>query len=118
MDASILPLSNDLTRAADELSTPSVVIRSDGTPVGTTVKMTTGQSLGLVQSISWNVTVGQIASCVITSVATPAEVKALARDTTVLVRPAAGYHPFRYLWDWYVAKASSWIAALHKAPTP
>ena len=111
-------LSNDITRAADELSTPSITIRSDGTPVNTLIKMTNGQSLGLVQSISWNVSLGDVASCTITSVATPAEVKVLARNTTMLIRPAAGYHPFRYLWDWYVAKASLWIAALHKVPTP
>lgn len=105
---SLPPLSNHVTAAATENGTPSVVLRSDGTPAGTTVKLTNGIGLGLVQSVSWDLSVTGYATCVITTLVTPAEFKALARDTEVLIRAAPGYHPLRYLWDWYATKAWLW----------
>ena len=32
------------------------------------------------------------------------DLKTLLNDTTVYVLPAPGYHPLRYLWDWYSFK--------------
>ncbi len=114
----IIPLSNDAVKGSAQLGTPSIVVRSDGTPTGTFVELTNGVSLGLVQNIQWELDISGYAQCVVTSVATPGEMKALLKDTTVCVRPAKGYHPWRYLWDWYIAKASTWISAFHKVPTP
>jgi len=112
------PLSNNATEAADKINTPSVLVRSDGTPVGTSVELSNGVKLGLVQDIVWGLGLDSYARCVITTIATPIEFKTLQSNTDVRIIPAIGYHPFRYLWDWYAAKASSWLSALHKAPTP
>jgi hypothetical protein len=114
----IIPLSNDAVKGSAQLGTPSIVVRSDGTPTGTFVELTNGVSLGLVQNIQWELDISGYAQCVVTSMATPAEIKALMRDTTVRVQPMVDVHPWRYLWDWYVAKASIWLGALHKVPTP
>jgi hypothetical protein len=112
------PLSNNATEAADKLDTPAVLIRSDGTPTGTSVELTTGVKLGLVQKVIWGLDLKDYATCIIETIATPGEFKVLQRDTEVRVTPAPGYHPLRYLWDWYTAKFSSWLSAFHKAPTP
>jgi hypothetical protein len=100
-----IPLSNEVTAAAAALETPSLVVRSSGYPNNTVISLTNGTKLGLVQDIQWSMNVHGLAQAVVTTTATPAEFKALARDVTIQVRPAIGYHPFTYLWDWYATKA-------------
>ena len=107
-----IPLSNNVTQGASYANTPSVVIRSDGTPINTSVILTNGTKLGLVQGILWNLRIDGYSTCVIETVASPGEFKALARDTTITVCPTPGYHPWRYLWDWYSIKAHKWVQAL------
>lgn len=108
-DPEQIPLSNHVTDAADKLETPSLVIRSDGTPIGTNVALTDGTKLGIVQSVEWALTVQGYATCTVTTMATPAQLKTLGRDTTIALRPAADYHPVRYLWDWYTTKVWRWF---------
>lgn len=113
-----IPFSNNVTQGAEKVGTPSLIIRSDGTPSNTSISLTNGTKLGLIQSAVWALSLTGYATCVIETIATPGEFKALAKDVTVNVRPAPGYHPFQYLWDWYSAKFSLWFSAFSKAPTP
>lgn len=104
-----IPLSNDLTEAADKLDTPSLVIKSNGLPHATYIALTDGTKLGLIQSVNWGMDVQGRSFCTVTTCAAPAELRVLAKDVRLYVRPAAGYHPFRYLWDWYSTKLARWI---------
>lgn len=105
-----IPLSNHATdAAANQLGTPSLVIRSDGTPSNTHIALTDGTKLGLIQSVTWGLTLQGYSTAIIETLATPSDLKVLAKHTTVMVRPAPGYHPFRYLWDWYAAKVGRWL---------
>lgn len=85
-----------------------VTITSTGsTSCGEThLKLSTGQSLGLVQAVSWELSIGHPAQCVITSIASPAEVKALARHSVVLVKPFPGSLKECLWWIWYCVKHS------------
>ena len=113
-----IALTNNATQGADKIGTPSVVIHSDGIPSNTRVELTDGTKLGLVQGVLWNLRLDDYATCIIETIATPGEFQAFAKHTTVLVRPAPGYHPWRYLWDWYTSKFHRWFSAFHKIPTP
>mgnify|MGYP001595893680 CR=1 FL=1 len=108
-----IPLSNHAIEGSSALAkTPSLVIRSDGLPHNTHVELTDGTKLGLIQGILWNLRVDGYATCVIETIATPGEFRALAKNTVITTRPSLGYHPLRYLWDWYATKVSSWVTAL------
>lgn len=113
-----IALTNNAIQASDKIGTPSVIIHSDGVPNNSHVELTDGTELGLIQGVLWNLRVDGYATCVIETIATPGEFKALANHTTVLVRPAPDYHPLRYVWDWYTIKFHRWFSSLHKAPTP
>lgn len=113
-----IALTNNATQGADQIGTPSVTIRSDGVPSNTQVELTDGTKLGLVQGILWSLRLDGYATCVIETIATPGEFRALAKNTTILVRPAPSYHPLHYVWDWYTAKFHRWFSAFHKVPAP
>lgn len=104
-----IPLSNSITEAAAANETPSIVVRSSGKPNDTFVELTNGTKLGLIQKVEWELSVTDYSRCVVTVIATPAEFKALAKNSTVKVQPAPDYHPLRYLWDWYATKVSLWL---------
>lgn len=100
------PTSNRLIdNATNATGQPSVRIESNGTPEMTRIRLSDNRSLGLVQKASWSMEVGEYARLTVETIAAPADLTALLRDTTIVVRPAPGYGPFRYLADWAVAKA-------------
>lgn len=99
------PLSNHATDATVARAKDYLIIASDGTARGSVVRRSDGKPLGLVQSVEWRVGLDDaMAQATIVTSATPATLRALVEDTTLLVRPAPGYHPLRYLWDWYSTK--------------
>ncbi len=102
---STVPLSNHVTEAANQAGHPTVTIRSHGTPEMTSIDLSDGRSLGLIQSATWSVSLTDYARATIETILPPADLKVLLRDTTILVRPAPGYNPFRYTWDWVCAWA-------------
>lgn len=107
------PTSNyvmDAAAQATEGTNVYVSLTSDGTANVTTVNVSSGLSLGLVQGVVWKLnTESGLAHLLVDTVAAPADVKALLKDTLVEVRPKPGYHPFRYLWDWYATKVWLWF---------
>jgi len=119
MTSSDVPLSNDVTDAAAAYGTPSLVVRSDGSPIRTTIELTDGTKLGLVQNIAWSMDINGYATATVVTKATPAEFKVLARDARYEVVPALGYHPLCYLWDYYATKAYLWWTKIRtKSATP
>lgn len=107
------PLVNEVTEGSVRNGCPYITITSHGQPNLTKAQLSDGRSLGLVQSIDWHIDLGTFASCSIETIASPAELKVWLQDTTINVRPAPGYGPFRYLWDWSCA----WIYNLFTRPT-
>lgn len=102
---------------ATEGSDAYVTITSNGTPQMTSVVVSTGQKLGLVQGVQWRMDIDGLAYLTVDTIATPAEVKALLKDTTLEVRPKPGYHPIRYLWDWYTTKVALWLRGTYRRRT-
>ncbi len=96
-------LTNHVMDAATANGQPFISLTSNGTPAMTEIRLSDGRSLGLVQSATWSLDVTSYASCCVETMASPAELKAFLKDTTLRVRPAAGYNPLRYLWDWSCA---------------
>lgn len=107
------PTSNHVTDAVKELGDAYIVLTSNGTPQMSKVVLSSGQSLGLVQSLTWTLSLGDYARCHIETIAAPAELKVMLRDTTFSVQPKAGYNPFQYLWDWTCA----WVYNLFTRPS-
>jgi hypothetical protein len=97
------PLTNHVTQAATDNGQPYITITSNGTPELTKIALSDGRDLGLIQSATWTLSIGEYASCHIETIASPAELKVWLKDTSISVRPAPGYNPFRYLWDWTCA---------------
>jgi hypothetical protein len=96
--------TNYVTDATTRLGNDYLSIVSNGVASGSKVNLSDGSALGIVQRVEWSLDVGGVAKAVVTTFASPGDLRALVSDTTLLVRPAPGYHPLRYLWDWYAAK--------------
>lgn len=79
-------------------------VASNGTATGTTINLSDGHQLGIVQSVEWSIETGGISKCKVTVLASPGNLQTSLKDTTILVRPAEGYSPIRYLIDWYGAR--------------
>ena len=89
------------TRSGNE----TIHIESDGTIEQSRVRLSTGQSLGLIQSVAWSFDVRDgLSRAVIETSVTPGDLKVLARNTVLALRPAPSYHPIKYLWDYYATK--------------
>ncbi len=58
-----------------------VIDSEDGTPANTHVSLEDGTELGTVQGISWKLQVGELATCNIETVLTPARLQALQEQT-------------------------------------
>lgn len=97
------PISNRLTENVAATGQPCVRIESNGTSEMTRIRLSDGRSLGLIQRADWSMEVGSYGRLTIETLAAPADLTALLKDTTILVRPSPGYGPFRYLWDWICA---------------
>ena len=97
------PLTNHVTDAATKNGQPFIRIISDGTPQMSAIELSDHRSLGLVQGMVWTISIGDYARCHIETIASPAELVVLLADTSIDVRPAPGYNPFQYLWNWSCA---------------
>ena len=108
---------NHVTEAVTKMDKEfiSIVATGGARPYETQLVMSNGKNLGCVQSATWSLSVGDYARLNIETIAAPAELKAFLRDTTLHVRPAATYHPLRYLWDYYVTKAAIFFGLTHSS---
>ncbi len=109
------PTSNRLTETVtkQDPNTATIRIESNGTPEMTRIRLSDGRSLGLIQRASWSMEVGDYARLTVETLAAPADLSVLLKDATIIVRPASGYGPFQYLWDWVCA----WTYNLFTSPT-
>ncbi len=62
----------------------NIIINSeDGSPKNTHISLADGTELGTVQAITWTISVGQLATCDISTILTTAQLKALQSQTQV-----------------------------------
>lgn len=101
---------NRITQNAITRGDRYVSIVSNGDAADTRVRLSDDTPLGLVQSVTWSLSVGSMASCTITSIASPAEVVALMENTTVKIQ--LWENPLKTLWVYYIARARRWCKRL------
>lgn len=96
--------TNHINEAATQNGNAFIMIDSaaDGRPSTTHIRLSNGQDLGLVQSVTWSLGLGEAAKCVVETIAAPAEVKALMENTTVKV--ILRDNPLSVLWTYYTTK--------------
>ncbi len=110
------PPSNDVTRAVAANGQQYIFVQStaDGRPYSTQIHLSDGTSLGAVQAVTWSLKVGDIgARCVVETIATPADLRALMDNTTMCVKPWGS--PARWLVTYYWARIRRWVKATYAA---
>jgi hypothetical protein len=102
--------ANYITDAAKANGDRYLYVTSDGNPVNSHIRLSDGTNLGLVQSVKWELSVNGYSKCVVETIASPAELATLMRDTTVVVRLQD--KPLRVLWAYYSTRAREWFRSL------
>lgn len=102
--------SNYITDAAKANGDRYIYITSDGHSASSNIRLSDGTNLGLIQNVKWTLGVGDCARCVVETMASPAELVALMKNTTVEVRVEK--HPLKTLWVYYTARARRWVNSL------
>ena len=106
--------TNDVTHAVETNGQQYIFVQStaDGRPYSTQVHLSNGTTLGAVQGVTWSLRVGDVgARCVVETIATPADLRALMENTTCLVRPHG--NPLRWATTYYWVRARQWAKATY-----
>lgn len=108
--------TNDVTDALTANGQKYLFIEStaDGRPYSTHVRLSDGTSLGAVQGVTWKLNVSDVgAHCIVETLASPADLRALMENTTVSVKPWGS--PIKWLWTYYTVRITQWYKNTFKS---
>lgn len=91
------------------------ITSSTGRPENTHVRLSTGESLGHVQAVTYSLRVGEVSRCTVETIMDAAEVRALQSNTEVRVRLFE--NPLATLWAYYTGKVRRWLRP-RRSPSP
>lgn len=82
----------------------ALIVKSPtGHPGDASIRLSSGESVGVVQSLDYHLEINEQATCTLSTILDNVELAALQSNTTVKVIPSG--HPLTYVWTYYTGKA-------------